>query len=407
MPYKNGWAKFSSQQVAELFAANVEEGGFRMQIAQLKPSAERIDLGIGQPDPALLPTELVRRAVEHRLQHADPEILQYGCEAGNGFFRTALSGFLNANGAGPLTPDRLMVTAGVTGALELICTALTRPGDTIFVEEPTYFLALRLFADRHLNLVGVPTDDHGLMIEALEARLAEHRPAILYTIPVYHNPSGVTLSETRRRKLVALSRSHAFTIVADEVYQFLSYGEPPPPPLATMADDDRVLSLGSFSKILAPGLRLGWIQTSRKTIEKLSGSGVLLSGGGNNPFTAALVQSALELGLQQQYLGSLVAAHRRRSEALVSALHRHLPGSVSFRPPEGGYFVWLRLPPELDASRMLKAARDAGLGFQPGARFSPDRSKANCLRLCFVHYGEETLREGARRLGRLLRNLPQ
>lgn len=377
-----------------------------MQIAQLKPTADRIDLGIGQPDPALLPTEPVRRAVQHRLQRFDPEILQYGCEAGNGYFRTALAEFLRQNGAGAVAPDGLMITAGVTGALEMICTVLTRPGDTIFVEEPTYFLALRLFADRHLNLVGVPTDGNGLIIEALEARLAEVRPALLYTIPVYHNPAGVTLCESRRHKLLALSRSHEFTIVADEVYQFLAYTAPPPPPLASFAGADRVLSLGSFSKILAPGLRLGWIQTPRKYIDQFTASGVLLSGGGQNPFTAATLQSALELGLQQQYLDHLIAVYRRRAGALVEALRRHLPDSVSFHPPEGGYFVWLRLPPGMDSYRLLNAARKAGVGFQPGVRFTPARDKANYLRLCFVHYGEKNLREGARRLGHLLRDLP-
>lgn len=376
-----------------------------MQIAQLKLSAERIDLGIGQPDPAMLPTEPIRRSTEHRLQQADPEILQYGCEAGNGFLRVALAEFLQGNCHRSVSPERLMITAGVTGALELICTCFTRPGDTVFVEEPTYFLALRLFADRGLNLVGVPIDDHGLIIEALEAKLAESHPSLLYTIPVFHNPTGVTLPESRREKLVALGRTHGFTIVADEVYQFLPYAQPPPPPLAFFDPDGDVLSLGSFSKILAPGLRLGWIHASRKSIDKLTGSGALLSGGGQNPFTSAVVQSTLELGMQQRYLNGLIGAYRRRAEALATGLRRHLPESISFRTAEGGYFMWLQLPPNRNSSKLLAAARREGVGFQPGERFSAVRDQKNCLRLCFVHYEEETLREGARRLSRVLRSL--
>jgi len=374
-----------------------------MQIAQLKPSAGRIDLGIGQPDPALLPTEFIRRSVEHRLRRVDPEVLQYGCEAGNGFFRQALADFLTCRHRERVNPERLVITAGITGALELICNCFTRPGDTLFVEEPTYFLALRIFADRHLHLVSVPTDDRGLVIEALEAKLAENRPAMLYTVPVYHNPAGVTLDESRRKRLVELSRAHQFIVVADEAYQLLAYGKPPPPPLVSFDPDGNVFSLGSFSKILAPGLRLGWIQASRKSIAKITGSGVLLSGGGQNPLASVVAQSTLELGLQQRYLEGLIATYRSRAEVLVAALQRHLPSSITFRPPEGGYFVWLRLPPDQDSSRLLTAARREGLGFQPGERFTAGKNLKNYLRLCFVHYGEDALQEGARRLSRLFR----
>ena len=156
------------------------------------------------------------------------------------------------------------MTAGVSQALDLICTLLTRPGDTIIVEEPSYFLALRIFRDHHLNIVGTPMDENGLVIPELEERVKKYNPKLVYTIPVYHNPTGVTLSADRREDLVRLSAKHDFLIVADEVYQLLAYTDTPPPPMVFFDTAERVISLGSFSKILAPGLRLGWMHASQK-----------------------------------------------------------------------------------------------------------------------------------------------
>ena len=208
------------------------------------------------------------------------------------------------------------MTAGASQALDLICTLYTQPGDVVFVEEPSYFLALRIFADHRLRVVGVPTDAEGLRIDALEELLRQQRPAFLYTIPTHQNPAGFTLPLARRRRLVELAQQHGFLVVADEVYHLLSYGAPPPPPLASWAATGAVLALGSFSKILAPGLRLGWLQAAPEHIHRLVTSGLLDSGGGLNPFTSGLVRVALERGWQEEHLGRL----RRR---LPQADRRH------------------------------------------------------------------------------------
>jgi 2-aminoadipate transaminase len=372
-----------------------------LQITQLNLPAGLIDLGVGQPDIALLPLDLMKMAAEHRLNQGDPSPLQYGTEQGNGYLRRALARFLSTGYGIAVDPDQLFITAGATYGLDLICTYFAKAGDTIFVEEPTYFLALRIFADRQLNVVGIPIDEKGMIVEALEEKLTEHQPTFVYTIPTFHNPAAVTLSASRREELVRLSAKHNFLIVADEVYQLLAYSATPPAPMISYDHAGTVLSLGSFSKILAPGLRLGWIQAGGEFLRRLSGSGLLLSGGGLNPFTASMVQSALELGLQDQHLAHLKKIYRQRSAVLSAALHEHLPASVSFVEPRGGFFVWLQFAQDVNTASLRPKARQLDVDFQPGVNFSTNRGLQNFIRLCFVYYDSDDLRTGVQRLAEI------
>jgi 2-aminoadipate transaminase len=235
----------------------------KMQITQASVPEGVIDLGIGQPQVDLLPLDKVNLAWEHQRKQANPELLQYGMQQGDARLRKELAGFLGQAYNAEVSPEALLVTGGVSQALDLICTLLTRPGETIIVEEPSYFLALRIFRDHHLNIVGTPMDENGLVIPALEERVKQYNPKLVYTIPVYHNPTGVTLSADRREDLVRLSARYNFLIVADEVYQLLAYTDTPPPPMVFFDTGEHVISLGSFSKILAPGLRLGWMHAAR------------------------------------------------------------------------------------------------------------------------------------------------
>lgn len=362
-------------------------------------SESRIDLSLGHPSPSLLPLEILREAAAHRLGQADPSILQYGYEQGDGRFRRALAGFLGRQYGTPVDPDHLFVTNGVSQALDLLCTLYARPGDLVWCEEPSYFLALRIFADHHLRVASLPTDEDGLVVEAVEERLAAgERPVFLYTVPTHQNPSGATLPLARRRRLAELGGKHGFRILADEVYHLLSYGRQPPPSFGTLAAGGAVLSLGSFSKILAPGLRLGWIQAAPERLQPLARCGQLDSGGGLNPFTSALVRSAIELGRQEEHLERLKTVYRKRIQALGDALRRELAGLARFREPDGGFFFWVGLPERLDAERLLPAARERGVSFNPGARFSSRGGLRNFLRLSFARYEESELAEGVRRL---------
>jgi DNA-binding transcriptional MocR family regulator len=281
--------------------------------------------------------------------------------------------------------------------LHLICTLFTQPGDTIFVEEPTYFIALRIFADHGLHLVPISTDENGLRIESLEEKLAESRPKFLYIIPTYQNPTGHTLSPERRRRLVSQSRQHDFLLVADEVYHFLSTSGQPPKPFAADIKAGNIVSVGSFSKILAPGLRLGWIQASAEIIHRFVNSGLLDSGGGMNPFTSAIVCRVLETGGLEHNIAKLIATYRLRITIMDAALRQHLPG-VEYTRPRGGYFFWIHLPNKMNASELLRRAEPFKVGFRPGALFSCQGGMQDYLRLSYVFYEPDELEQGILRL---------
>ena len=374
----------------------------KVQVAQSNVPEGWIDLGIGQPHEAILPIDQLAEAAAHRFEQGERSILQYGMQQGNGSFRIALARFLSSQYQAAVDPDHLFITAGISQALNHICALHTRPGNTVIVEEPSYFLALRIFADYRLNIIGTPIDEDGLILEVLEEKLAEHRPVFLYTIPAFHNPAGVTLSADRRDKLIRLAETYDFLIVADEVYQMLAYTSAPPKPMVYFDTSARVLSLGSFSKILAPGLRLGWMQAKPALLERFITSGYLESGGGLNPLVSGIVNSAIELGLQEAYLNFLVKTYHRRMITLSGALQRHLP-VLTFAKPHGGYFIWSYLPEEINSETLLAEAQKHQVGFQPGIKFSSANGLRNYLRLCFAFYGEADLLEGVERLARVIR----
>lgn len=367
------------------------------------PEPGHINFGIGQPAPDLLPLELVHAASESFFAHAQPLDLNYGATQGDIRFRAALGDFLAREYGQPAPPETLLLTAGNSQALDFVCSRFTRPGDTVFVEDPSYFLAFQILRDHGLEVVGIPVDENGLDIDTLERELVWHRPTLLYTIPSYHNPTGVTMSQERRARLVELSNKYGFIIAADEVYQMLWYGDPPPPALGTLADKGNVLSMGSFSKILAPALRVGWIQTNAELMGRLLASGIVNSGGSLNQFASHIVRYAIEDGLLDGLIERLRQAFRERVAAMDRALRAEAAEFLEWQVPDGGYFFWLRMLARTDTSELKTHAREFQTGFQPGGLFSAagDGSR-DYLRLSFAHYTEADIVEGVSRLAALL-----
>jgi 2-aminoadipate transaminase len=364
-----------------------------------------IDLGWGHPSARLHPVAALQQAAAYTFAHTGVAALQYGAEQGFGPLLESLAAFLSHQDAYAMLvrPDTLFLTGGASQALDLTCTLFTRPGDTIFVEEPTYYLVQRIMRDHHLRVVGVPTDAFGLRPEALEAMLDDAsvpRPSLLYTIPTFQNPAGSVLPLERRRALVELAQRYGFTVVADEVYQLLYYQAPPPPPLVAFdtSAEGRVLSLGSFSKILAPGLRLGWVQARPALIRRYVQAGMVASGGGLNHLTSALVYAILELGLLAENIARLRATYRERVQTVAEALHTRLRQDVEFSVPGGGYFFWLTLPPDVDTEALLPVALQAGVSYRPGQAFSASGLFPRALRISFALYEADELVQGIERL---------
>lgn len=362
-----------------------------------------IDLGLGDPPLSLLPLGLIREAARTRLSQDDNSFLQYGVEQGDGNFRLALAEFLSKGYGFEVKPEGLFVTNGISKAVDLICTLFTQAGDTIFVEEPTYFLALRIFADHHLNVISIDTDENGLIIELLEEKLAKFRPKFLYLIPTFQNPTGTTLPQERRDRLVKLAKEYDFMIAADEVYHLLSYTQKPPKSFAAYTDTENVISLGSFSKILAPGLRLGWLHAHPEKIKRFNTCGFLDSGGGLNPFTSAIVREVIESGGLENNISRLTDIYRSRIHVMDTALQQHLP-DLKYATPHGGYFFWLSLPEIIDTKELRKNVQSFKVDFRPGTLFSSKGGLKNYIRLCYVHYEEDEIKEGITRLKHCLQS---
>jgi len=371
-----------------------------LHTAQINTPDGVIDLGRGDPQFSLLPLELIRQAAGMTHRESDREILQYGAEQGGGRFRLALADFLSEGYGFPVDADTLFVTSGISSALDLFCTLFTLTGDTVFVEEPSYFLALRIFTDHGLRLVSIPTDSSGLVVDLLEEALVVHHPSFLYLIPAFQNPSGHTLTQERRERLLAISKEHNLLVLADEVYQFLNYTIQPPKCFGAYTDMENVVSLGSFSKILAPGLRLGWVQANPKLIQRLAGCGLLESGGGMNPFTSAIVRLIIESGGLRQNIDHLVQVYFTRVKVMDESLRRHLP-QAEYVSPHGGYFFWLRLP-GIDTQDLRQHASAHQVDYRPGILFSSQGALRDYLRLSISFYDGDEIDEAVQRLAQCL-----
>ena len=369
-----------------------------------------VDMALGHPDPELLPLEMMRRAAEHRFGVGDPLILQYGGEKGDEGFRGSVSAFLSRFTGERADLQQLMISGGVSQSLDLICTLYTKPGTLVVVEDPTYFLALRIFEDHGLRVASVPTGPEGMDVDALDSLLERETPALVYTIPSFQNPRGFCMSDERRRRLVELAGREGFMVVADEVYRPLRYSGNQTTPFSEIEGSERVFSLGSFSKILGPGLRLGWIRGASRSLHRLVTCGRLDSGGGINAFTASIVKSALASGDMDAHLQRLREVYSARISSLTAALEEEFIEFGDFSVPEGGYFVWITLRRGLTAESLADAAKEEGVRFLPGTRCSPNGEAVggkppgagffDSIRLSISFNSEDRLREGVARLAR-------
>lgn len=368
-----------------------------------------VELEWGHPDFALLPVRGLLHATQVALERDGPLALSYGAEQGPGCLIEQLCARLGRlEGVAP-PAEQVMVTGGVSQGLDMLCTQLTRPGDVALVESPTYHLALRVLRDHRLELVPVPADEEGLRVDALEDAVAQlrrrgRRARLLYLVPTFNNPTGATLGVERRRALVDVAQREELLVLEDDVYRELWYESPPPPPLYSLAPAGAVVRLGSFSKVLAPGLRLGWMLAAPGIVRRCTRGGMLDSGGGLNHFTAHVVAAFIEQGALDRHVETLRAGYRQRRDVLLNGLADHLPVGCRWARPAGGFFVWLHLPPGVDGAALLPVAESAGVSYVPGDRFYTDGGGEEFCRLAFTLVSLEDLDEGARRLGAALRD---
>ena len=375
-----------------------------LALRQFEPRPGIIDMGWGHPSPELLPVEGLKQAAARVLETYGTDALAYGTPAGPGPLIAWICDRLRSIDARAPEPDLIVLSAGNSHALDQLATLITVPGDVVLVEAPTYHLAVRIFHDHPVDVVGVPIDSSGLLPDELKntihrLRRQDRSVRLLYTIPTFHNPTGTCLSDDRRRVLVDIAGAEGVLIVEDDAYRELTYGSTAPPSLWSLALPGRVVRLGSFSKSLAPGLRAGFIVSDPTISSRIRHSGVLDSGGGISHFSSLVVAEFAASGAFVSHVARLQAAYTARRDAMLWALSEHLEGRAHWTHPKGGYFIWLTLRDGEDTAALLPQVEAQGASYLPGTTFYLDGVEGiSSIRLAFSRYGPDELVEGVRRI---------
>ena len=360
-----------------------------------------ISLSGGMPDVRRVPHALVEKAVRDALRHDGASALQYGSSEGRRPLRSIIVGLMGESGA-RLSEDDLVVTSGAQQGLDLLAKVFLDPGDTVICEGPTYVGALQAFSVYRPRVECVECDGHGMRVDLLEEtlrRLGPRGAKFIYTIPNFQNPAGVTLSPERRRRLLELSREYDVPVIEDDPYGRLRYEGGHILPLRAL--DPEVIYLGTFSKIFAPGLRLGWLAAPRPILAKvlLAKQGADLCG---SSFTQAVAERYMTGTPWRRVLADLTQTYHERRDAMLDALAEHFPADVTWTHPEGGFFVWVTLPGHLDTKPLLAEAVERGVTFVPGSDFYPSGQGSNSLRLAFCYEEPAQIAEGVRRIAEVL-----
>jgi 2-aminoadipate transaminase len=352
----------------------------------------------GLPAPELFDVAGLQRAFQDALEGpAGRRSLQYSTTEGDPMLRAAVARRLTARGL-RTEAEELLITSGSQQALTLIATVLLEPGDRVLVEEPSYLAALQCFALAGAVAVPVPCDDDGLDPSAIDALADEHAPKLIYTVPTFHNPTGRTLPLARRRALVDAAARAGLWIIEDDPYGELRYSGEPLPSLASLAGAaERTLAVSTLSKIAAPGLRLGWVRAPQPLLRALTiaKQAADLHSSTIDQAAAARWLAAVDL---DAHIDRLRVAYRERRDALLAGLGRALGPGSTHNHPDGGMFVWARLPHGWDAAALLPRALERGVAFVPGAPFYSSRPDPRTLRLSFTTHTPDEIERGLERL---------
>ncbi len=380
----------------------------RMQasaVREILKVAERPDIlsfAGGLPSPELFPVQAIAEAHAEVLFNAGAAALQYGVTEGFAPLREWIAARLAGHGV-PHGADSILVTTGSQQGIDLAAKILLDPGDLVVVENPSYLAALQVFSGHDVDIECVGSDDSGMVIDDLEALLRRRRPKLVYVVPEFQNPKGTTLSLSRRQRLLALAASHGFAILEDDPYGELRFEGERLPPLAALDDAGVVIHLGTLSKTLVPGLRIGWLAAAEPLVR--AATVAKQASDLHSPTLAQRAVAALFSTFDYEgHLATLRATYGARSKAMLAALQRHLPEGTAWTNPEGGLFLWVRLPGGLDAGELLPMALDQKVAFVPGAPFFAAAPRHEFLRLNFSNRPPEAIEHGMQRLGQVVRD---
>ena len=388
---------------------NVETSAIR-ELFKLLGKPGIISFAGGFPDSAMFDVAGIGQAVNQALADEPGGALQYGATEGYEPLRTQLAAFMQAKGAQGVAPDQLIVTTGSQQALDLLGKTLVDPGSKVIVEGPTFLATIQCFRLYGGDLVSAPIDGEGVKVDELEALIQTHRPKFVYLIPTFGNPSGAMLSLERRKRVLELAVKYQTLIVEDDPYGDLYFDAPPPPSLLALSHEvpgsrDWLVHCGSLSKVLSPGLRVGWMIAPPELLAKATMC-KQFSDAHTSTFAQATAAQYLAAGRMPETLARVRKVYGARAQAMGNALRAELGDALSFVQPQGGLFVWARLTgaggKPTDGAAFARKAVEQGVAFVPGAPFFCANPDASTLRLSFATVGEDKIREGVARLARAL-----
>ncbi len=388
---------------------NVETSAIR-ELFKLLGKPGIISFAGGFPDSAMFDVDGIQAAVNQALAEEPGAALQYGATEGYQPLREQLSAFMASKGAQGVAPENLIVTTGSQQALDLLGKTLISPGDKVIVEGPTFLATIQCFRLYGAQLISAPIDGNGVKTDALEKLIVEHRPKFVYLIPTFGNPSGAMLSLERRKKVLELAVKYQTVVVEDDPYGDLYFGEAPPPSLLALSatvpgSRELLVHCGSLSKVLSPGLRVGWMIAPAELLAKATMC-KQFSDAHTSTFAQATAAQYLKAGRMPATLAHVRKVYAERAQAMGDALRSDLGDAIEFVQPQGGLFVWARLTGAggkvADGNVFAKRAIEQGVAFVPGTPFfcaNPDHAT---LRLSFATVGVDKIREGVARLAQAL-----
>ncbi|MFT7325342.1 MAG: 2-aminoadipate transaminase [Rhodoferax sp.] len=388
--------------------SNIETSAIR-ELFKLLGKPGIISFAGGFPDPALFDVEGIQAASQAVLATNSGPVLQYGATEGYQPLREGISRFM-ANKGATVAPEGLIVTTGSQQALDLIGKTMISPGDKVIVEAPTFLATIQCFRLYGAHIIGAPTDADGVDVDQLEKLIEEHKPRLVYLIPTFSNPSGATLSLARRLRILEIAARTQTLVVEDDPYCELYFDQPPPPSLLALSDQvsgsrDWLAHCGSFSKILSPGLRVGWLVAPAVLLANATMCKQFSDAHTSN-LTQAIAAHYLSLNRLEGALAVVRKTYAERARVMAQALSRELGDAIEFNQPQGGMFFWARLTGAEGknqlAADVAKRAIAQGVAFVPGAPFFAHDPDLSSLRLSFATVGVEKIEEGIGRLAQAL-----
>jgi len=366
-------------------------------------TADVISFGGGMPDPSTFPVEDIAKIVSYVLEAYPHRALQYGSTEGVAELRQEIAKFSESYAGIKARPENIIVTVGSQEALELLGRVFIDPGDVVITENPTYMAALQAWRVYQPKLVGVPMDEHGMVVEALEEAVRKLRAEgarikFVYTIPTAQNPSGLTMTQDRRKYLLEVAERYDLLVVEDDPYSYFLFEPIQVSPIKALDKSDRVIYLSTASKIFAPGFRLGWVIASEEVVRWFSLAKQALNLNTSN-FVQYIFLEGLRRNVVLKNLPHVRELYKRKRDAMLAALETYMPPGVSWTRPSGGMFIWATVPPHIDTRELLKVAvSQYKVAFIPGHGFFVDQSVRNAMRLNFTYPTFEQISEGIRRL---------